>query len=121
VREYSCARRAPDATVWSAPQPIYTSASVSGGNVAPAIGADVAGNITYLFNQSNTVLALHYRAGAGQWESAIDIGVPANGSGVAANSPVLAADRTGSISAVWFAWTSLNGVWQYPVMWNRFQ
>jgi hypothetical protein len=103
------ARLAPNSGTWSAPQAIPESEG-SRGDEQVAIVADDAGKVTLVVTLSSIVIAFHYDLITAQWSAPLVIGNPASGTTVSANAPVLALDRTGTLSAAWFAWVSVSGM-----------
>ncbi len=115
------ARLAPGSSQWSAPRQILVGSPRS--DHVPAVTVDVAGNVSVIAsqNQNPIVVAIHYSASDGQWRAPVGIGNPAVGDPVFALMPVTGIDRTGNVSAVWFAWNTVNGSPSYVVMSNHFK
>lgn len=103
------ARLGPNSGTWSAPQAIPQSEG-SRGDEQIAIVADDAGNVTLVVALSSIVTAFHYDLITAQWSAPLVMGNPASGTTVFANAPVLALDRTGTLSAAWFTWVSVTGM-----------
>jgi hypothetical protein len=106
----------PLSRAWSTPQRIFTQKVGDD----PVAVVDAAGNVTVALAKTASMTVLQYVVRDGQWHAS-EIGQPASGSVVFVNPPVLAIDGGGAITAAWFAWHTVGGVWQYPVMVNRFK
>ncbi len=103
------ARLSPNSAIWSAPEAIPQSEG-SRGDEQIAIVSDDAGNVTLVVALSSIVTAFHYDLITAQWSAPLVIGNPVSGTTVFANAPVLALDRTGTLSAAWFTWASVSGM-----------
>lgn len=106
---------------WSTARRIATGAF----NSVPALTMDVAGNANaiYVANRIDgfKVMATSYSATNNTWDASAVIDLPPSGTTVFANTPVAVVNPGGSVTALWFAQTSLAGIPKYALAAQQFK